>query len=126
MRNATAVMILLFILFSCNTQKYKLEKKSYNNKSFDSAQKINKDGIIGQFEELNTDYYYFTIDGYTKTANFYISNSTYSPVIMTLYDYNTNIIKVINEPEINYTNEYSPDEDSNTNASSNNNTNENE
>ena len=126
MRNATAVMILLlFILFSCNAQKYKLEKKSYNNKSFDSAQKINKDGIIGQLEGLNTDYYYFTIDDNTKTANFYISNSTYSPVIMTLYDYNTNVIKVINEPDINYINEEGTLEDSNTNASSNNNTNEN-
>lgn len=91
--------IIMMILASCGSSKYKLEKKSGKNNSFETAQKINKDGVIGQLEGDNADYYYFNFDDAANIIDFYVSNSTYSPVIMTLYDYNKNIIKVINEPD---------------------------
>lgn len=94
-----AIIIIMIILSSCSSSQYKLEKKAANNNSFETAQQINKDGIIGQLEGDNTDYYYFVFDGETKIIDFYVSNSTYSPVIMTLYDYNNDVIKVINEPD---------------------------
>ena len=98
------INIVMMILSSCSSSQYKLEKKSGGNNTFETAQEISKDGIIGQLEGDNTDYYYFTFDGKASVIDFYVSNSTYSPVIMTLYDYNNNIIKVINEPdEIQYT-----------------------
>lgn len=92
---------LLMILSSCSSSKYKLEKKeSSNNNTFETAQKINQDGIIGKLNGDNTDYYYFVFEGNKEIIDLYISNSAYSPVIATLYDYNKNIIKVINEPDI--------------------------
>ncbi|WP_297298429.1 peptidase [uncultured Brachyspira sp.] len=99
MRNILAIMIVIsFLVFSCSSAKYKLEKKTSGNNSFETAQKINKDGITGQLEGDKVDYYYFTVEDSTKIIDFYVSNSTYSPVIMTLYDYQTNIIKLISEP----------------------------
>ena len=99
MRNILVIMIVIsFLVFSCSSAKYKLEKKISGNNSFETAQKINKDGITGQLEGDKEDYYYFTVEDSTKIIDFYVSNSTYSPVIMTLYDYQTNIIKLISEP----------------------------
>ena len=99
MRNILVIMIVIsFLVFSCSLAKYKLEKKASGNNSFETAQKINKDGITGQLEVDKSDYYYFTVEDSTKIIDFYVSNSTYSPVIMTLYDYQTNIIKLISEP----------------------------
>ncbi len=99
MRNILVIMIVIsFLVFSCSSAKYKLEKKASGNNSFETAQKINKDGITGQLEGDKEDYYYFTVEDSTKIIDFYVSNSTYSPVIMTLYDYQTNIIKLISEP----------------------------
>ncbi|MEI0478674.1 peptidase [Brachyspira pulli] len=99
MRNILVIMIVIsFLVFSCGSAKYKLEKKASGNNSFETAQKINKDGITGQLEGDKADYYYFTVEDSTKIIDFYVSNSTYSPVIMTLYDYQTNIIKLISEP----------------------------
>lgn len=99
MRNILVIMIVIsFLVFSCSSAKYKLEKKISGNNSFETAQKINKDGITGQLEVDKSDYYYFTVEDSTKIIDFYVSNSTYSPVIMTLYDYQTNIIKLISEP----------------------------
>ena len=99
MRNILVIMIVIsFLVFSCSSAKYKLEKKASGNNSFETAQKINKDGITGQLEGDKADYYYFTVEDSTKIIDFYVSNSTYSPVIMTLYDYQTNIIKLISEP----------------------------
>ena len=99
MRNILVIMIVIsFLVFSCSSAKYKLEKKASGNNSFETAQKINKDGITGQLEGDKSDYYYFTVEDSTKIIDFYVSNSTYSPVIMTLYDYQTNIIKLISEP----------------------------
>lgn len=99
MRNILVIMIVIsFLVFSCSSAKYKLEKKASGNNSFETAQKINKDGITGQLEVDKSDYYYFTVEDSTKIIDFYVSNSTYSPVIMTLYDYQTNIIKLISEP----------------------------
>ena len=99
MRNILVIMIVIsFLVFSCSSAKYKLEKKASGNNSFETAQKINKDGITGQLEGDKEDYYYFTVEYSTKIIDFYVSNSTYSPVIMTLYDYQTNIIKLISEP----------------------------
>ena len=104
MKNIAVVIIfaVIMVFSSCTAPKYKLEKKSSknNNKTFETAQKINKDGIIGQLEGTNSDYYYFTINDKAQIIDFHISNSTYAPVKMVLYDYQTNIIKVINEPEI--------------------------
>lgn len=100
MRNILVIMIVIsFLVFSCSSAKYKLEKKASGNNSFETAQKINKDGITGQLEVDKSDYYYFTVEDSTKIIDFYVSNSTYSPVIMTLYDYQTNIIKLISEPD---------------------------
>ncbi|WP_300366316.1 peptidase [Brachyspira sp.] len=102
MKKITFMMIvaLSIILASCSSSKYKLEKKvADNNNTFETAQKINKDGIIGKLNGDNVDYYYFMFEGDKGIIDFYISNSTCSPVIMTLYDYNKNIIKVINEPD---------------------------
>ncbi|ANN64428.1 peptidase [Brachyspira hyodysenteriae] len=118
------INIAMIIIASCSSSQYKLEKKAGGNNTFETAQKINKDGIIGQLEGDNTDYYYFTFDGKASIIDFYVSNSTYSPVIMTLYDYKNNIIKVINEPdEVPYTETNPITNDSNTNeaVSSNNN-----
>ena len=99
MRNILVIMIVIsFLVFSCSSAKYKLEKKASGNNSFETAQKINKDGITGQLEGDKEDYYYFTVEDSTKIIDFYVSNLTYSPVIMTLYDYQTNIIKLISEP----------------------------
>ncbi|MEI0565949.1 peptidase [Brachyspira pulli] len=99
MRNILVIMIVIsFLVFSCSSAKYKLEKKISGNNSFETAQKINKDGITGQLEGDKEDYYYFTVEDSTKIIDFYVSNSTYSPVIMTLYNYQTNIIKLISEP----------------------------
>ena len=99
MRNILVIMIVIsFLVFSCSSAKYKLEKKASGNNSFETAQKINKDGVTGQLEVDKSDYYYFTVEDSTKIIDFYVSNSTYSPVIMTLYDYQTNIIKLISEP----------------------------
>ncbi|ASJ20616.1 peptidase [Brachyspira hampsonii] len=123
------IINIMMILLSCSSSQYKLEKKSGGNNTFETAQKINKDGIIGQLEGDNTDYYYFTFDGKASIIDFYVSNSTYSPVIMTIYDYNTNIIKVINEPdEIPYTdtNSIKNDIDTNETVISNNNQNKKE
>ena len=95
------ITVLLMILSSCGSSKYKLEKKVDNNSNntFETAQKINKDGIIGKLNGDNADYYYFEFTGESSIVDFYVSNSTYSPVIMTLYDNNKNVIKVISEPD---------------------------
>ena len=94
------VFVFAILILSCKGGKYKLENKSAKNNTFETAQYINKDGIIGQTEGTNTDYYYFTIDDKAQIIDFYISNSTYTPLTMTLYDSQTNIIKIIDEPEI--------------------------
>ncbi|MCZ9838751.1 peptidase [Brachyspira hyodysenteriae] len=123
------INIAMIIIASCSSSQYKLEKKAGGNNTFETAQKINKDGIIGQLEGDNTDYYYFTFDGKASIIDFYVSNSAYSPVIMTLYDYKNNLIKVINEPdEVPYTeaNPITNDIDTNETVSSNNNQNKKE
>ncbi|MCZ9994818.1 peptidase [Brachyspira hyodysenteriae] len=123
------INIAMIIIASCSSSQYKLEKKAGGNNTFETAQKINKDGIIGQLEGDNTDYYYFTFDGKASIIDFYVSNSAYSPVIMTLYDYKNNLIKVINEPdEVPYTeaNPITNDIDKNETVSSNNNQNKKE
>lgn len=123
------INIAMIIIASCSSSQYKLEKKAGGNNTFETAQKINKDGIIGQLEGDNTDYYYFTFDGKASIIDFYVSNSAYSPVIMTLYDYKNNLIKVINEPdEVQYTeaNPITNDIDTNETVSSNNNQNKKE
>ena len=94
------VFVFAILILSCKGGKYKLENKSAKNNTFETAQHINKDGIIGQTEGTNIDYYYFTIDDKAQIIDFYISNSTYTPLTMTLYDSQTNIIKIIDEPEI--------------------------
>ena len=99
-KKLAVVFIFTFLVLSCKGGQYKLENKSENNNTFETAQYINKDGIIGQLEGTNTDYYYFTADDKSQIIDFYISNSTYMPVTMTLYDSQTNVIKVISEPEI--------------------------
>ena len=99
-KNTIIIFILMLLILSCKGGEYKLENKSGDNKTFETAQPINKDGIIGQLEGDNTDYYYFSIDNNSQIIDFYVSNSTYIPITMTLYDSQTNIIKVISEPEI--------------------------
>ncbi|WP_295162064.1 peptidase [uncultured Brachyspira sp.] len=99
MKKTIFIIITIMYLASCNSSKYKLEKKISNeNQTFETAQEISKDGIIGQLEGTNADYYYFTVNDKIQIIDFHISNSSYSPVIMTLYNHKNNIIKVINEP----------------------------
>ena len=123
------INIAMIILASCGSSQYKLDKKAGGNNSFETAQEINKDGIMGQLEGNNTDYYYFIFDGKSSIIDFYVSNSTYSPVIMTLYDYNNNVIKVINEPDETpntEANSITNDIDTNETVSSNNSSNNNQ
>lgn len=93
-----AFLYLIFILLFISCNKVKLESKNGENQSFETAQYISKDGIEGETEAKIKDYYYFNLNNKRQIIDFYISNSAKTRTVITLYDSETNIIKVTGEP----------------------------